>query len=85
MLSVSQSTIPTSKKLIVHILRMRDRNDGDVRNEVGLRLGKSGASFRILNKVWYVHNISISNKLKLFNNIVVSALKCGCESWKGTK
>ena len=61
------------------------RKDGDVRNEVGIRIGKAGATFRTLNKVWDAHNISLTTKLKLFNSIVISVLLYGCESWKRLK
>ena len=61
------------------------RNDGDVRNEVGIRIGKAGAAFRMLDKVWNAHNVSLSTKLKLFNSIVISVLIYGYESWKGLK
>ena len=59
--------------------------DGNVRNEVNIRIGKAGAAFRMLNNVWNAHNISLSTKLKLFNSIVISVLIYGCESWKGLK
>ena len=28
------------------------RNDGDIRNEVGVRIGMAGAAFRNMEKVW---------------------------------
>ena len=59
--------------------------DGDVRNEVGIRIGKAGSSFRMLHKVWNAHNVTLPTKLKLFNSIVISVLTYGCESWKGLK
>ena len=61
------------------------RQDGNIRNEVGIRVGKAGSAFRTLNKVWNAQNISLSTKLKLFSSIVVSILIYGCESWKGLK
>ena len=61
------------------------RQDGDVRNEVGIRIGKAGSSFRMLHKVWNAHNVTLPTKLKLFNSIVISVLIYGCESWKGLK
>ena len=61
------------------------RQDGNIRNEVGIRVGKAGSAFRTLNKVWNAQNISLSTKLKLFSSIVISILIYGCESWKGLK
>ena len=61
------------------------RKDGNIRNEVGIRIGKAGSAFRTLNKVWNAQNISLSTKLKLFSSIVISILIYGCESWKGLK
>ena len=56
-----------------------------MRNKVGIRIGKAGAAFRMLDKVWNAHNVSLSTKLKLFNSIVISVLIHGSESWKGLK
>ena len=53
------------------------RQDGNIRNKVGIRLGKAGSAFRTLNKVWNAQNISLSTKLKLFSSIVVSILIYG--------
>ena len=61
------------------------RQDGNIRNEVGIRIEKVGSAVRTLNKVWNAQNISLLKKLKLFNSIVVSILIYGCESWKGLK
>ena len=59
------------------------RNDGDERNEVGIRIGKVGGAFRMLDKIWNAHKVLLSNKLKLFNGIVISVLIYGSDSWKG--
>ena len=40
------------------------RKDGNVRNEVGISIGKAGAAFRTLNTVWGAQNISLATKLK---------------------
>ena len=61
------------------------RKDGDIRNEVGIRIGKAGAAFRNMERVWNENGISLRTKLKLFNSIVLSVLLYGCESWKGLK
>ena len=58
---------------------------GDVRNKVGIRLGKSESSFRLLQKVWNAHNVTLPTKFKRFNSIVISVLIYGCESWRGLK
>ena len=61
------------------------RKDGDIRNEVGIRIGKAGAAFRNMEKVWKENGMSLRTKLKLFNSIVLSVLLYGCESWKGLR
>ena len=61
------------------------RKDGDIRNEVGIRIGKAGAAFRNMEKVWNENGMSLRTKLKLFNSIVLSVLLYGCESWKGLR
>ena len=61
------------------------RQDGDIRNEIGIRIGKAGSAFRMMNKVWNENGMSLATKLKLFNSIVISVLLYGCESWKGLK
>ena len=57
--------------------------DGDIRNEIGIRIGKAGAAFRNMEKVWNEDGMSLRTKLKLFNSIVLSVLMYGCETWKG--
>ena len=61
------------------------RMDGDIRNEVGIMIGKAGAAFRKMEKVWTEKGMSLRTKLKLLNNIVLSVLLYGCESWKYLK
>ena len=61
------------------------RNDSNVRDEVGMRIWKVEAAFRLLNKVWKEHNVSLSMKHMLFKGIWVSVLVYGCKSWKGLK
>ena len=60
-------------------------NDGDVRGEIGIRIGKAGAAFRDMNKVWSNENISLKTKIKLYDSIITSILLYGSESWKGLK
>ena len=60
-------------------------NDGDVRKEVGIRIGKAGAVFSKMRKVWTSRGIALKTKLKLFNAIVLSILLYGSETWKGLK
>ena len=43
--------------------------DGDVGNEVGIRIGKAGSSFRVFQKMRNTHNVTLLTKLKLFNSI----------------
>ena len=61
------------------------RKDGDIRNEVGIRIGKAGAAFRNMERVWNENGMTLRTKLKLFNSIVLSVLLYGCESWKGLR
>ena len=61
------------------------RKDGDIRNKVGIRIGKAGAEFRNMNKVWNESGVSLRTKLKLINSIVLSVLFYRCKSWKGIK
>ena len=58
-------------------------NDGNVRSEIGVRIGKAGAAFRDMNKVWSNENISLKTKNKLYESIITSILMYGSESWKG--
>ena len=60
-------------------------NDGDVRKEVSIRTGKTGAAFAKMKKVWNSRGMSLKTKLKLFNGTVMSILLYGCETWKGLK
>ena len=61
------------------------RKDGDIRNEINIRIGKASAAFKGLNGIWTKNCISLETKLKLFNSIVISVLTYGSESWKGLK
>ena len=61
------------------------RKDGDVRKEMGIRIGKAGAEFRNIDKIWNDIEVSLRTKLNLFNSIVLSVLLYGCKSWKGIK
>ena len=60
-------------------------SDGDVRKEVAIRIGKAGAVFAKMKKVWNNCGMSLRTKMKLFNGIVISILLYGCETWKGLK
>ena len=59
--------------------------DGDVRREVGARIGKASAAFNGLRSVWSSSDITRKTKLQLFNAIVMAVLMYGCESWKGLR
>ena len=60
-------------------------NDGDIRNEINIRIGKAGAAFRNMSKVWSNRIISLRTKIRLYDSIVTSILLYGSESWKGLK
>ena len=59
--------------------------DGDIRREVNIRIGKAGAAFKKLNKVWSNSGLSVSLKIKLFGALVLSVLTYGSETWKELK
>ena len=59
--------------------------DGDVRKEAGVRVGKAGAVFSRMKKVWNSGGISLKTKLRLFNATVMTVLLYGSETWKGLK
>ena len=61
------------------------RKDGNIRYEVSIRIGKAGATFRNMEKVWNEDGMSLRTKLKLFNSIVLSVLLYGSETWKGQR
>ena len=54
--------------------------DGDIMKEVSIRIGKAGAAFRNMEKVWNEDAMSLRTKLKLFNSIVLSVFLYGCET-----
>ena len=60
-------------------------NDGDIRNEINIRIGKAGAAFRNMSKVWSNGTISLRTKIRLYDSIITSILLYGSESWKGLK
>ena len=59
--------------------------DGDVCKEAGIRVGKAGAVFLKMKKVWISGGIPLKTKLRLFNARVMSVLLYGSETWKGLK
>ena len=59
--------------------------DSDVRNEIGIRIGKACAVVRSMSKVWNSSNISLKTKIKLYDSIITAILLYGRESWKGLK
>ena len=61
------------------------RNEGDIRNEVGIRIEKAEAAFRNMEKVLNENGMTLRTKLKLLNSIVLSELLYGSESWKALK
>jgi len=59
--------------------------DGDIRREVGVRIGKASAALNGLKNVWSNSDILRLTKLQLFNAIVMAVLMYCCESWKGLR
>ena len=60
-------------------------NDGDVRKEAGIRIGKAGAVFSKMKKVWSSPGISLKTKVRLFNSTVMTIVLYSSETWKGLK
>ena len=54
--------------------------DGEVRREVGARIGKASANLNGLRNVWSSTGITRKTKLQLFNAIVKAMLLFCCES-----
>ena len=49
-------------------------NDGDIKAEINIRIGKSSYVFNCLKNVWKEDRISVAIKMKLFNAIVIPVL-----------
>ena len=64
---------------------MQYHNDGDIRNEIHIRIGKAAAAFRNMSKVWSNGTVSLRTKIRLYESIVTSILLYGSESRKGLK
>ncbi|KAF0026068.1 hypothetical protein F2P81_020805 [Scophthalmus maximus] len=58
--------------------------NGGSEEDVKARIGKAGAAFNILTKIWKTKNISLKTKLKIYNSNVKSVLLYGSERWKNT-
>ena len=55
-------------------------NDGEVRSKNGVRIGKAGAAYRIMNKVWKYSGTSLKTDIKLYDSIVIIILLYSSES-----
>lgn len=53
--------------------------------DIRKRIAMAGASFRRLNKIWKVTNISRKFKVSLFKSLVLSVLLYGYKTWEITK
>ena len=45
---------------------------GEVETDMEARLGKAGANFRTMNRIWKSRQINVKTKIKLYMAIVVS-------------
>ena len=63
-------------------LKWEFTKDGDIRKEVGIKIDKAGAAFRIMVKVLNEDGTSLRTKLKLLTSIVLCVMLFGCETWK---
>ena len=50
-------------------------NDGDVKNDIGIRIGKAGAAFRSMGRVLNDNNISLKTEIKLYDFMAASHRK----------
>ena len=46
------------------------QKDGDIRNEINIRIGKASVAFRDLSRVWNENGISLRTKLKILKGLL---------------
>ena len=59
--------------------------NGEVKEEVNIRIGKAATAFRKLGNIWKSRKISRKTKIKLYNSNVRSVLLYAAETWKTNK
>ena len=59
--------------------------DGGSTADIKRRTALASASFRRLNNIWRVTDLSRKTKASLFKSLVLSLLLYGCETWKLTR
>ena len=80
---VKDKNIQEAEKFVY--LGCKVREDGDIRNEVGIRIRQAGTAFRNMERVMNENGMSFRTKFNLFNSFVSSVLLYGSQSWKGLK
>ena len=59
--------------------------DGEVKEEVNIRIGKASTAFRNLGNIWKSGKISRKRKIRLYKSNVRSLLLYAAETWKTNK
>ena len=59
--------------------------NGEVKEEVNIRIGKAAAAFRKLGNIWKSRKISRKTKIKLYKSNVRSVLLYAAETWRTNK
>ena len=57
-------------------------NNGQASNEIKSRLGKAGAAFGKMHKIWSSKQINLKTKLNIYHATITSILLYGSETWK---
>ena len=56
-------------------------SDASIDDDIGNRLGKSGAAFgRLTKRLWDNHGIRLSTKIAVYRAVVLTTSLYGCES-----
>ena len=59
--------------------------DGNIREEVNIRIRKEAGAFKKLRNIWKSRKISRRTKIRLYVSNVRSVLLYGAETWRTTK
>ncbi|CAG2215814.1 unnamed protein product [Mytilus edulis] len=66
-------------------LGSRVNAEGNIEEEVNIRIGKAASAFKNLNNIWKNNKISRKTKIRLYVSNVRSVLLYGSETWRTTK
>lgn len=59
--------------------------DLDCKKEISIRIAKSRANLKAMDKIWKSKAIALKTKLSILNTCVFSSMLYGCETWTLTK